>query len=1383
MRLKRLGVLLLLVLMSLSCMHMAVAEENENLLYNPSFEMLGEDGLPAGWYTDAYVKQEGYTTYAVSTDAYDGQRSAVVNNIGENDARFVQNVAVEPETLYCLSGWIKAEEMTDSGHGANLSLEGLYLFSEGIYDADDQWHYVEMYGETGEDQYEITVFARVGGYSGETQGRALFDHLSLRQVDEVPGDQVASLWFKTTAPQVNDDAWEDEDTAVAEPFWPWLLAIAVGYGLLALWMLANGLMVDRRSLIESRKAPAFFWGGLAVAAVARIAVAFIVEGYGVDVNCFRSWGATIARVGPAQFYQTSSFCDYTPAYLYVLGLNHLMARGAAGLAYTHPALGFLVNEAFFHKIIPMTCDMMAAYIIYRFARREKMSRYQAGLMGLFIAFNPAFFINSAAWCQMDSVLCLGLMVVAWQAIRSQWIALLPTYVLCALIKPQALMLGPLGLIVLIVEWVRKPESRKAMMRGLGISAIVAAGIIIPFGIHQEPGWLISLYGRTLASYPHATVNTANLYYLFGGNWSAIANAAGWLLPLCLATGCFVWGMVLFFRQRNKKLGWLEAAMMAAFALAFLVMACVGVSWAVVGTTAMILAFAIVLPMYVRGSSVRNLPLLGGVLFVLLYVIGIKMHERYLFPALLLFAMAFILHRDRRIFALLALVSCTMLVNEGIVLDNSIRLGASLGHLNRDTEWLNILISVLNVLCVPLAVWVGHRICVEGAPEKLRTSVSPLFSLHRHQAKPCNVLDYAPDARLHWNRIDWVLMIAVTLVYSVVALWNLGSTKAPQNPWKSTAADEAVVIDLGQHYDDFSMLYFAQVSYHDFTVSVSDDQEDWPESYWAQMAQGQCFRWKYLMPSWMDENGVRVYSGGNTLNSVQRLSGRYVRITARQIGLILNEVIFRDGSGKLIPASIAGVLNANEDSPLLSDPNALLDEQDTLEGEPDWYTGTYFDEIYHARTAFEHLNGTNPYETSHPPLGKVIMSWFVGLFGMTPFGWRFAGALAGILMLPVMYLLGKQLTKRTDMAFAAMLMLSLDCMHLTQTRIATIDSFPVLFILLSYLFMARFMQRDMVMQPLTKLLPDLALSGLFMGCGIASKWIGVYAGAGLAVLFFWHCGRHIRLSWEALDILRSEEPVTAEQESSLALRDQTTLRRFVVLCLWCVLFFIIVPVVIYLLSYIPHFAYVHKDGLGDFIGMVWRAQEGMFSYHSTPGLGMDHPFYSPWYEWPFSLRPMYYAMEQFSPKEGYSFAIFCFGNPAVWLTGLAGIACTLYVWAKRHCYVLDGSDSTLHFGSEHWSIAPAFILIGLMAQFLPWVLVPRGTYIYHYFASVPFLILGTMMMFHWLSKRWPKTGRILLMTYLVICLIFFIAYYPYASGVLTPDWWLDFMKKFLRIYHS
>lgn len=93
---------------------------------------------------------------------------------------------------------------------------------------------------------------------------------------------------------------------------------------------------------------------------------------------------------------------------------------------------------------------------------------------------------------------------------------------------------------------------------------------------------------------------------------------------------------------------------------------------------------------------------------------------------------------------------------------------------------------------------------------------------------------------------------------------------------------------------------------------------------------------------------------------------------------------------------------------------LFDEQDVGDYAYTYMNSSYFDEIYHPRTAFEHLNRMKPYETTHPPLGKVIMAIGVAIFGMNPFGWRFMGTLFGIIMVPVMYLMGKKIFKRECM---------------------------------------------------------------------------------------------------------------------------------------------------------------------------------------------------------------------------------------------------------------------------------------------------------------------------------------------------------------------------------
>ena len=464
--------------------------------------------------------------------------------------------------------------------------------------------------------------------------------------------------------------------------------------------------------------------------------------------------------------------------------------------------------------------------------------------------------------------------------------------------------------------------------------------------------------------------------------------------------------------------------------------------------------------------------------------------------------------------------------------------------------------------------------------------------------------------------------------------------------------------------------------------------------------------------------------------------------------------------------------------MYSDPANLLDEQDTMENlpgifiqeqdgetQPSWWNSTYFDEIYHARTGYEFTKGTVPYETSHPPFGKILISWCITVFGMTPFGWRFAGALAGILMLPGIYLLAKQLTGKTWTASLACGLMSLDCMHLTQTQIATIDSFPVLFIIFAYFFMLRFMKTDLRSETIRTALIPLAFSGFFMGLSIASKWIGIYAGIGLAILYFWHCIRQIGLERKGKRENASASAVLCGNKTEDHSGECGMFRKFVILSCWCILFFVAVPV------------------LSAYLREVWRAQESMLNYHSTPGLGMDHPFYSPWWQWPIIGKPMFYATEQYIAKNAsLHHSIFSFGNPAVWWGALGALAICMYLWLRGKRYITPENDWRWHVQSHTWEIRYEFVFISFLAQYLPWVLVPRGTYIYHYFASVPFLILMISLCF---TSDHPVFCKVLRMTgivFLASALILFVILLPYASGIAVPADWLDIGKKILHIWY-
>jgi dolichyl-phosphate-mannose--protein O-mannosyl transferase len=467
------------------------------------------------------------------------------------------------------------------------------------------------------------------------------------------------------------------------------------------------------------------------------------------------------------------------------------------------------------------------------------------------------------------------------------------------------------------------------------------------------------------------------------------------------------------------------------------------------------------------------------------------------------------------------------------------------------------------------------------------------------------------------------------------------------------------------------------------------------------------------------------------------TARYARITAQSAGLVLYEVGFLDEEGHTLP--IAGVSQSGQADQSSTSAAALIDEQRTVAAYPGDLNSTYFDEIYHARTAFEHLHRMNAYEWTHPPLGKVLMMVGIQLFGMTPFGWRFMGALMGVLMVPLMYLLVKQLTKDTRLSFIAMALMALDSMHFTQTRIATIDSYAVFWIMLMYLFMFRYCQMSWNRESLGKTLIPLGLCGVTMGIAWATKWVGLYASAGLAILFFWTVFRRLRESFTL-------------RKAGQARQFSQSMRNLVITLAFCLLFFIVIPLLIYYFSYFWQLRPEGVHTLGDMLSServdrVVQLQKSIFDYHA--GLGGDtHFFRSPWYQWPVIWWPMWFFSGTEYMPEGMISSISCMGNPAVWWFGLAALIFVIV----RMCWVRRASRKDL------------FVVIGFASQFLPWVIVPRSTFIYHYFASVPFIILASALLLDAIRRKNETAFSAVSGGLLAAAAILFAAFYPLESGL-------------------
>lgn len=538
-----------------------------------------------------------------------------------------------------------------------------------------------------------------------------------------------------------------------------------------------------------------------------------------------------------------------------------------------------------------------------------------------------------------------------------------------------------------------------------------------------------------------------------------------------------------------------------------------------------------------------------------------------------------------------------------------------------------------------------------------------------------------------SRRGGIGIAVLTAVYAVVAFTGLGSARDPQRFCTLEAGESATLALDGVHSID-TVWYYTGLYTGEYTLAYSDDGITYTPA--GTMPQGYADLFKWLQPQPADTAPA---------------SAAYVRVTA-SAHLELGELALLDAQGERIAVrEITGPASAA----------AICDEADTVPASSTYFNSSYFDEIYHARTAYEHLRGVYPYEVSHPPLGKEILSLGIAIFGMTPFGWRCMGALFGVAMLPLMWDLLRRMFRDDRVALCGAALLACDFMHLTQTRIATIDSFATLFILLMYLFLYRYFTEGK--------LRHLAACGVTFGIGAATKWTCLYAGAGLGVLWVLH--------WVFAG-------VQAHRDGD----GRRYVRRLISNIGFCLVFFVLVPGMIYYASYYPYGAARGLHGAGmyftrEYAAIVLENQRFMFTYHA--GLVATHPYASRWWQWLLDLRPILYYL---SYGDGTVSTIGAFVNPLLCWGGLLALPVLAYRAWKRDRTAL-------------------FVLVGYLAQVLPWVFISRLTFEYHYFAATLFLVLALGYVFDRLRQR-GSFGIVYAFTAASGAL--FALFYPVLTGV-------------------
>ncbi|OPZ86406.1 MAG: putative dolichyl-phosphate-mannose--protein mannosyltransferase [Firmicutes bacterium ADurb.Bin419] len=591
-----------------------------------------------------------------------------------------------------------------------------------------------------------------------------------------------------------------------------------------------------------------------------------------------------------------------------------------------------------------------------------------------------------------------------------------------------------------------------------------------------------------------------------------------------------------------------------------------------------------------------------------------------------------------------------------------------------------------------------------------------------------------------DKNDIIIMSVMTVIYTAIALFNLGSTNVPETFWKPSALGTTFTVNFDREYDLSKISYYHGIN--DLILRVETLKADGKYEPIATINQG-------------------VYEAYMWASTDIQVNTKSLRFKVQKINGTLNEIVFFErGSKEPIKNFTVEIekVSANDQGTVQN----LFDELHVGDYENDYMNSTYFDEIYFARTAFEHINRMEPYETTHPPLGKDIMALGLLIFGVNPFGWRIMGTLFGVAMIPAMYLFGKKIFRKRIYGFISAFLIMFECMHFAQTRIATIDSYAGLFVILAYYFMYDSFINKSYETGFKKSLLPLMLAGICWALGSASKWTAVYAGGGLAVLYF----TSKFLEYKSYDKLLRKKAMTGTARKNKI--KEWISNHFVLTSLACVLFFVIIPILLYTASYLP---IITLPGEHHNLGEVVKYQKNMFKYHSE--LTDPHPWASPAYSWPFIKKPLLEYRNMSLPSNITSI-MYVMGNPAIfWF----GIVC---VFAALLISIIKQDKRSVPF------------LVAFAFQYLPWFRVSRCIFIYHFFTSVPFLILSIVYVLNFLREDFPKImGKYIgskraeittyklstafIYSYLVLALALFIFLYPVISGMEIPTEYLNWYK--------
>ena len=421
------------------------------------------------------------------------------------------------------------------------------------------------------------------------------------------------------------------------------------------------------------------------------------------------------------------------------------------------------------------------------------------------------------------------------------------------------------------------------------------------------------------------------------------------------------------------------------------------------------------------------------------------------------------------------------------------------------------------------------------------------------------------------------------------------------------------------------------------------------------------------------------------------------------------------------------------------------------------TELVFDEIFYARDACWYVFGTESacgitdlVSRGHPPLGKWLIGSGIAVFGYEPFGWRVAAAVAGVISVVLVYVLGRRLLHgfvvgaraATIGAAASAGLLATDFLHVVHSRVAMLDAFITLFVIGAVIGVV--LDRDRAREPadrpwwwrLTLGRPWRLLAGACLGAAACVKWSGIYVVPAIVALV---------VAWEIAEERRRSPNAGWLQTFTGAVRREA-LPTFVLLG--------IVPLLVYVAGYtgrMPGELVALPWEPGSVWRGIWEHQRAMLEFHT--GASPDHPYQSPPWSWPLLRRPVAYW---FAEDGGDFREILALGNPVMWWPGIAALSGLAVTWWRAGWGLLRPEP---------------IILAAAIGSYLPWLILAGSgqAFIWYFLPTVPFLCLALGCIAAW---AWQRTaGRVATVAYGLLIMASFAFYVPLLTALpLDPDGW-------------